>query len=502
MRTYVRMRWDEQRVENDLRLPGVGDGTVVRTFDAPEAMGINFHEVRAKSALNHVPGGRYGFDWTINPYRGCSHACVYCLGGETPILMADGTSRRLEDVRPGDSIYGTVRRGSYRALRADSGPRPLGDRETRLQGDARRRDRADRQRRSSIPHGARLEVRDRGRTGARPASASDQGRTSWLGLGGYRSPRRNRDQVAGGPRCRLDRAAGPVDADVRHHHRDRRLHRQRGGQPQLLRSPHPHVSRLRRGPGLRARDRRQGQPAGAAAGGAGAAGLEAGAGGAGDQHRPLPVGREPLPDDAGDPRRAGGGEDPRLGADQVAAGDARRRALRADGEAGAAGLGQPLGPDPRRGRLAGDRAAHAEPRRAARRGRRAAPPRDRLRRPRRAADAGDQRQPRAGPRRSSTPPRPPAPPSSAASPSTSATRSKTSSSPGWKPNAPTSSPATRPSTATAPTCAPSNANRPPEPSAAGATPACAPPAPTSPAARPGPGRPRPVPTQLPQQPLF
>ncbi len=42
---------DEQRVENDLRLPGVGAGTVVRTFDAPEAMGINFHEVRARSGL-------------------------------------------------------------------------------------------------------------------------------------------------------------------------------------------------------------------------------------------------------------------------------------------------------------------------------------------------------------------------------------------------------------------------------------------------------------------
>jgi DNA repair photolyase len=108
------VRWDEQRVENDLRLPGVGDGTVTRTFDAPEAMGINFHEVRARSALNHVAGGRYGFDWTINQYRGCTHACVYCLAGETPVLMADGTSRPLEDVRAGDAIYGTVRRGSYR----------------------------------------------------------------------------------------------------------------------------------------------------------------------------------------------------------------------------------------------------------------------------------------------------------------------------------------------------------------------------------------------------
>jgi hypothetical protein len=108
------MRWDEQRVENDLRLPGVGDGTVTRTFDAPEAMGINFHEVRARSALNRVPGGRYGFGWTINSYRGCTHACVYCLDGDTPILMADGQTKPLADVRIGDAIYGTVRRDSYR----------------------------------------------------------------------------------------------------------------------------------------------------------------------------------------------------------------------------------------------------------------------------------------------------------------------------------------------------------------------------------------------------
>jgi DNA repair photolyase len=108
------MRWDEQRVENDLRLPGVGDGTVVRTFDAPEAMGINFHEVRARSALNYVPGGRYGFSYTINPYRGCTHACVFCLVGETPILMADGETRALRDLRAGEEVIGTVRHGSRR----------------------------------------------------------------------------------------------------------------------------------------------------------------------------------------------------------------------------------------------------------------------------------------------------------------------------------------------------------------------------------------------------
>src|SRR4029077_11846394 len=104
MRTCVRMRWDEKRVEWDLRLPGVGDGTVVRTFDAPEAMGINFHEVRARSALNHVPGDSFGFSWTINPYRGCTHACVFCLSGEAPILLADGRSRPLAEIQVGDKI--------------------------------------------------------------------------------------------------------------------------------------------------------------------------------------------------------------------------------------------------------------------------------------------------------------------------------------------------------------------------------------------------------------
>jgi DNA repair photolyase len=90
------MRWDEQRVENDLRLPGVGDGTVVRTFDAPEAMGINFHEVRARSALNRVPGGRYGFGWTINPYRGCTHACVFCFARRTHTYLDFDAGRDFE----------------------------------------------------------------------------------------------------------------------------------------------------------------------------------------------------------------------------------------------------------------------------------------------------------------------------------------------------------------------------------------------------------------------
>src|SRR5579883_391724 len=55
-----------------------------------------------------------GFECSINPYRGCEHGCVYCLSGETPILLADGTLRPLAEIRPGDWVYGTRRSGWHR----------------------------------------------------------------------------------------------------------------------------------------------------------------------------------------------------------------------------------------------------------------------------------------------------------------------------------------------------------------------------------------------------
>ncbi|MFD7257028.1 Rv2578c family radical SAM protein [Streptomyces sp. NPDC059874] len=60
------------------------DAVVTRTFDTPEFRGITFHEVRARSIVNRVPGAsRMPFEWTVNPYRGCSHACVYCFARKT-----------------------------------------------------------------------------------------------------------------------------------------------------------------------------------------------------------------------------------------------------------------------------------------------------------------------------------------------------------------------------------------------------------------------------------
>jgi DNA repair photolyase len=80
------MRWRNLTVEmeRETALPGFREPALVRTFDAPEALGINFYEVRARSVINEVPRrSRMPFRYTINPYRGCSHACVYCFARPT-----------------------------------------------------------------------------------------------------------------------------------------------------------------------------------------------------------------------------------------------------------------------------------------------------------------------------------------------------------------------------------------------------------------------------------
>jgi DNA repair photolyase len=114
------MRWDNLRLDvrqpdDRLTTPLFEQGAVVRIFDTPEFRGMTFYEVHARSIINRVPdASRMPFRFTINPYRGCSHACMYCASGDTQILMGDGRTKPLADVRPGDEIYGTVRSGNYR----------------------------------------------------------------------------------------------------------------------------------------------------------------------------------------------------------------------------------------------------------------------------------------------------------------------------------------------------------------------------------------------------
>ncbi len=89
----------------------------MRSVRVPEFDGVTFHEVRARSVLNRVPeASQVPFRWSVNPYRGCSHACTYCLEGDTPVLMADGRAKPIAELRAGDRIMGTRGHGVARRL--------------------------------------------------------------------------------------------------------------------------------------------------------------------------------------------------------------------------------------------------------------------------------------------------------------------------------------------------------------------------------------------------
>jgi DNA repair photolyase len=92
------MRWDNLTRDGEVaRLPGYRDEAVVRTFDAPEALDVRFYEVRARSVLNRVPErSTMPFRWTVNPYRGCTHACVYCFARSTHRYLDFDAGRDFE----------------------------------------------------------------------------------------------------------------------------------------------------------------------------------------------------------------------------------------------------------------------------------------------------------------------------------------------------------------------------------------------------------------------
>ncbi|MGH9360462.1 MAG: PA0069 family radical SAM protein [Thermoanaerobaculia bacterium] len=80
----------------------------------PERVPTLYLRDTSRSIIARNDSPDVGFETSVNPYRGCEHGCVYCLHGETPILMADGTTRPLRSLRAGDEIYGTRRDGWYR----------------------------------------------------------------------------------------------------------------------------------------------------------------------------------------------------------------------------------------------------------------------------------------------------------------------------------------------------------------------------------------------------
>jgi DNA repair photolyase len=93
------VRWSNLASDDQKQrqLPGYRDPAAVRRFSAPEALDVRFYEVHAKSALNRVPqSSRMPFRWTVNPYRGCTHACTYCFARPTHTYLDFDAGRDFE----------------------------------------------------------------------------------------------------------------------------------------------------------------------------------------------------------------------------------------------------------------------------------------------------------------------------------------------------------------------------------------------------------------------
>jgi len=82
--------------------------------EAPNKVATVLLPEPARSIISRNQSPDIGFSQSINPYRGCEHACIYCLEGDTQVLMADGRTKEISAITIGDEIYGTRRDGSYR----------------------------------------------------------------------------------------------------------------------------------------------------------------------------------------------------------------------------------------------------------------------------------------------------------------------------------------------------------------------------------------------------
>src|SRR5437870_3523761 len=73
--------------------------------DAPPAPTV-FYRDTSRTILAENDSPDVGFRFSLNPYRGCEHGCIYCIQPDTPILHADMAWRPIGEVRVGDVLFG------------------------------------------------------------------------------------------------------------------------------------------------------------------------------------------------------------------------------------------------------------------------------------------------------------------------------------------------------------------------------------------------------------
>jgi DNA repair photolyase len=116
---WTNLRLDEPATEDGAQLPLLERRATVRTIDTPEFRGVTFYEVQARSIINRVPGAStMPFRWTINPYRGCTHACVYCFARKSHTYLdfdagTDFDSRIVVKINAPDLLRRELSRPSW-----------------------------------------------------------------------------------------------------------------------------------------------------------------------------------------------------------------------------------------------------------------------------------------------------------------------------------------------------------------------------------------------------
>src|SRR5947207_2412791 len=73
--------------------------------DAPPAPTV-FYRDTSRTILAENDSPDIGFRFSLNPYRGCEHGCIYCAAPDAPILYADMAWRPIGNVCVGDVLFG------------------------------------------------------------------------------------------------------------------------------------------------------------------------------------------------------------------------------------------------------------------------------------------------------------------------------------------------------------------------------------------------------------
>ncbi len=76
--------------------PNRFDGLSIEWDEAPPKARLEVLEDHTRGVVSHNDSPDIGFDWSVNPYRGCTHACAYCYARPSHELLGWGAGSDFE----------------------------------------------------------------------------------------------------------------------------------------------------------------------------------------------------------------------------------------------------------------------------------------------------------------------------------------------------------------------------------------------------------------------